>query len=57
MQAARRATLADAIASASWVRDVLLIGAASALTGLLAQAEVRLPFTPVPLTLNRWPSS
>jgi biotin transport system substrate-specific component len=52
MQAVRRATLADAIASATWIRDLVLVAAASLLTGLSAQAEIRLPFTPVPLTLQ-----
>ena len=52
MQAIRRATLADAIGGATWLRDAVLIATASGATGLLAQAEIRLPFTPVPVTLQ-----
>lgn len=52
MQAVRRATLADNIGSATWTKDLILIGIASLATGLLAQAEIRLPFTPVPVTLQ-----
>ena len=36
----------------SLVRDVLLIAAAAALTGLAAQILIKLPFTPVPITLQ-----
>jgi len=52
MQAIRRTTLADVIGSATWTKDLILIGIASLATGLLAQAEIRLPFTPVPVTLQ-----
>ena len=48
----RAATLADVFARASITRDVVLIAGASVATGLLAQAEIHLPFTPVPLTLQ-----
>jgi biotin transport system substrate-specific component len=48
----REATLADIGGAASFTRDLLLIGMASALTGLAAQLEIRLPFTPVPVTLQ-----
>jgi biotin transport system substrate-specific component len=36
----------------SLVRDVLLVVAAAALTGLAAQVSIPLPFTPVPITLQ-----
>ena len=53
MQALRRdATLADVVGAASFTRDLILIGLTSALTGLAAQFEIRLPFTPVPVTLQ-----
>lgn len=52
MQVIRRATLADAAGAATWTRDLILIAIASLATGLLAQAETRLPFTPVPVTLQ-----
>ncbi len=52
MQAVRRATLADFAGTTTWTRDLVLVGLASLATGLLAQAEVRLPFTPVPVTLQ-----
>jgi biotin transport system substrate-specific component len=48
----RTATLADLAGSPSRVRDAILVLAASSITGLLAQAELRLPFTPVPITLQ-----
>lgn len=48
----RAATLADILARASVTRDVVLLACASFATGLLAQAEIHLPFTPVPLTLQ-----
>ncbi len=48
----REATLADVAGTASLTRDLLLVGVASALTGLSAQLEIRLPFTPVPVTLQ-----
>lgn len=46
------ATLADYAGPATWARDVVLVSVASLLTGLLAQAELRLPWTPVPVTLQ-----
>jgi len=53
MLATRRvATLGDVVGAASAARDLVLVVAASLATGLLAQVEVRLPFTPVPLTLQ-----
>jgi biotin transport system substrate-specific component len=53
LHAARRpATLADVLGASTWTRDVVLVTTASVLTGLCAQAEVRLPFTPVPITLQ-----
>jgi biotin transport system substrate-specific component len=48
----RTATLADALGAATWTRDVILVTSASLATGLLAQAAVRLPWTPVPATLQ-----
>jgi biotin transport system substrate-specific component len=48
----RTATLADAVGAASRTRDLVLVTGASLATGLLAQAEVRLPWTPVPATLQ-----
>lgn len=48
----REATLFDFLGAAGFTRDLLLIGATSALTGLAAQLEIRLPFTPVPVTLQ-----
>ena len=50
--AARTATLADLVVPSSRVRDALLVVTASLLTALAAQAEVRLGFTPVPVTLQ-----
>src|SRR5262245_1318955 len=53
LHAARRpATLADVLGASTWTRDVVLVAIASLLTGLAAQAEIRLPFTPVPITLQ-----
>ena len=53
MLASRRAaTLADVLARASVTRDLVLITCASFATGLLAQAEIHLPFTPVTITLQ-----
>src|SRR5262245_9517806 len=53
LHAARRpATLADVLGASTWTRDVVLVATASLLTGLSAQAEIRLPFTPVPVTLQ-----
>jgi len=48
----RAATLADRIGSASATRDLFLILGASFGVGLLAQLEIRLPWTPVPITLQ-----
>jgi biotin transport system substrate-specific component len=48
----RQPTLADVFGVASLPRDITLVLVASLLTGLSAQAEVRLPFTPVPVTLQ-----
>lgn len=45
----RPRVLADAIPGA-WVRDVVLVVAFAALTGLAAQVVLPLPFTPVPIT-------
>lgn len=36
----------------SWLRDLLLVLGGSLFIGLLAQPEVKLPFSPVPLTLQ-----
>jgi biotin transport system substrate-specific component len=53
MQTMRRtATLADVIGGATLARDLVLVLGASLLTGLAAQLEIRLPFTPVPITLQ-----
>src|SRR3970040_193126 len=53
MQMTRRApTLADARGAGSRPRDLVLVLGTSLATGLLAQAEIRLPFTPVPVTLQ-----
>ena len=52
MQAVRRTTLADLAGTTSVPRDLVLVTLASLATGLLAQAEIRLPFTPVPVTLQ-----
>ena len=48
----RAATLADRIGSASATRDLFLLLGASFGVGLLAQLEIRLPWTPVPITLQ-----
>lgn len=48
----RTTTLADAVGAAGRTRDLVLVTGASLATGLLAQAEVRLPWTPVPATLQ-----
>ena len=48
---ARRRVLADLIPG-SLVRDLLLIAAGAALTGVAAQVAIKLPFTPVPITLQ-----
>jgi len=44
-------TLADVVPG-TFARDAVLVTAGSLLTGFLAQAEVRLPWTPVPLTMQ-----
>jgi len=48
----RQPTLADVFGVASLPRDITLVLLGSLVTGLSAQAEVRLPFTPVPVTLQ-----
>ena len=48
----RTVTLVDLAGDATWTRDLVLVVGASLLTGLLAQAEIRLPWTPVPVTLQ-----
>ena len=48
---ARPRVLADLLPGAL-LRDVLLVVAAAALTGLCAQVAIPLPFTPVPITLQ-----
>jgi hypothetical protein len=48
----RQPTLADVFAVASLPRDITLVLVGSLAVGLLAQVEVRLPFTPVPMTLQ-----
>jgi biotin transport system substrate-specific component len=48
---ARRGVLADLVPGAL-VRDVVLVVAAAALTGVAAQISIPLPFTPVPITLQ-----
>jgi biotin transport system substrate-specific component len=45
-------TMADLIGIGSRTRDVLLVVGASLLTGLASQWEIRLPWTPVPITLQ-----
>jgi len=53
MQATGRVeTLADRLGAATWSRDLFLILGTSFAVGLLAQVEVRLPWTPVPVTLQ-----
>ena len=53
MQGTSRATtLADRLGTASASRDLFLILGASFGLGLLAQLEIRLPWTPVPITLQ-----
>jgi len=49
--APRPRVLADLVPGAL-VRDVVLIVAAAALTGLAAQVLIKLPFTPVPISLQ-----
>jgi biotin transport system substrate-specific component len=49
--APRPRVLADLVPGAL-LRDVVLVVAAAALTGLAAQVLVRLPFTPVPISLQ-----
>jgi biotin transport system substrate-specific component len=48
---ARRRVLADLLPGAA-IRDVALVVAAAALTGVAAQVAIPLPFTPVPITLQ-----
>jgi len=48
---ARPRVLADLLPGAG-IRDVVLIAAAAALTGIAAQIAIPLPFTPVPITLQ-----
>lgn len=48
----RQPTLADVFGAATLPRDIVLVLGASLLTGLSAQAEIRLPVTPVPVTLQ-----
>ncbi len=36
--------------AASWLRDLILIGLGALFVAALAQVEIRLPFTPVPIT-------
>jgi len=51
MSSVRSLTLADvAIPRAGAVQNLLLVVAASVFTAMAAQLEIRLPFTPVPLT-------
>ena len=50
--AGRVETLADHVGSASVTRDLSLILAASVAVGLLAQVQIRLAWTPVPITLQ-----
>lgn len=45
-------TMADLIGIGSRTRDLLLVVGASLLTGLASQWEIRLPWTPVPITLQ-----
>jgi biotin transport system substrate-specific component len=49
---ARVQTLADRLGEATWSRDLWWILGTSFAVGLLAQVEVRLPWTPVPVTLQ-----
>lgn len=51
-EARRPAALADVLGASTWTREVVLVIAASLLAGLSAQAEIRLPLTPVPVTLQ-----
>lgn len=51
MSAARSLTLADvAMPRAGWIVNTLLVVAASLVTAAAAQVEIRLPWTPVPVT-------
>lgn len=45
-------TLADLIGVSKRTRDIILVVGASLLIGLVAQWEIRLPWTPVPITLQ-----
>ena len=49
--ASRRRVLADLVPGAL-VRDVVLVIAAAVLTGIAAQILIKLPFTPVPISLQ-----
>ena len=49
--ASRRRVLADLVPGAL-VRDVVLVIAAAVLTGIAAQVLIKLPFTPVPISLQ-----
>ncbi len=40
--------------SASWLRDLLLVVGGVVFVALLAQIRIVLPFTPVPITGQRW---
>jgi len=52
LAAGQSATLADRLGASSRFRDTVLILGSSFAIGLLAQAEIRLPWTPVPVTLQ-----
>lgn len=45
-------TLADRLGASTWSRDLFLVLGTSFAVGLLAQVEIRLPWTPVPITLQ-----
>jgi biotin transport system substrate-specific component len=50
--AGQSVTLAERLGASSRIRDAVLVLASSFAIGLLAQAEIRLPWTPVPVTLQ-----
>lgn len=52
LAADRRLTLADAIARPALLTSTVFILAGAAVTALLAQVSIPLPFTPVPITLQ-----
>lgn len=52
LAADRRLTLADAIARPALLSSTLFVLGGAALTALLAQVSIPLPFTPVPITLQ-----